>query len=1155
MSKCMKGWRQGRVQSRCSVLAVSALSSVLASLIPVAAQGATLLPGQALQPAIDAAAPGEIIELAAGTYSGAILLRADVTLKGAGDGITVITGAIQVPSVASNVTLSDLTADSLTVTAPDFQLNRSSFNATVQFAGAATAQVTDTTFRGYLASDGSSSVTYSRIHTEQVGFARDTAQATFLDSTFDTYVELQGASNVRIARSILSGAYISGNADATLEDVQASGLLAVRGTGRADVRTSSLSSASLDEGGELRMADSDLNRLSLAIDTNIQATLTDVGPGSVTLGAGSSSNSTLELLLERTQIGDVSLDVRGQLLAHGGGLSGYSFVRDGANATFEDFTFGQYSIVEGSGRATLIDSLVEADLIFKGTSEGSFIGTLSTGGALTLEGSTHVEASAGTDLARVLLRGSGALELQDATLQKLILTVEAGKSAWIDGLQPGLGNGSVALPGPTGGPALELLGGDLRSIQLWIQGDGDVRNSRIDDYMVVEGTAYARLLNTRMDTFALFRGDALATASNCYSGAFLFAQNNALLTWDGGDVANFVEMKDNTVSTLRNTQLNATVETTGSALATFVGVQSTANTVKVRGNSRATFTQGATLYALQVLETGTATVADGHINTLTIDVAEGHDFQADGLKPGLLTAAFGPMTVGPTASLSTTQVDAVSLLNHGTAVLSNSALNGYTFAYPNASTHFTDTALKGVTYLLAGSQNALVGGSIENLFNVAGSTNRFEGVRFTATASAVIGGASHNTFSSCIFERGLTLSDSSVNDLGHINPGPDQSAGGNDFSLITGFFRLANNTPNTVYAQNNTWGSEDPTTLASLIIDQADDASFGPVLFDPFVRANRPPLVGAGDAVSISTLDQESTVLVGTASDPDLDGMSYRWLEGSLVLLDDTPVAGDGTAPLALSGVPFLGAGDHELTLEVTDSYGYIVTSSVIVTLGNSSPMVAANGGGVFAVGEAIVLEGELSDYDGDDIAYSWWMGDTLLFSGQVGTIVEGELVALPAHVLPSGLPVGDHVLTLEADDGVNASVRSTIAVQIADTLPPLLSPVASPSILWPPRGDMRPVVIDTYATDNAGKPVTLSVRVSSNEPKYQSWFGRADWTTPVINQTTGTISLDLRAEPNWNGQVREYVLWIEAKDQAGNSSRSQVSIRVAWRRGMWCDN
>lgn len=1127
---------------------IMAMSTAPLFVLPHEAMAATVLPGQSIQSAIDLAQVGDVISLGAGTYSGNLTLRSGVHLVGNGAN-TVIDGVITVPASADGVNIAGLTANGFSLYGTHLTLNQVVSLGTVQSGGDAGALLVDSTVKGYLAVDGNSLMRLEQTRLEQTAFVRDTGRAELLQPECLSYLEIQGNAVATVSGGQLNGAFISGTAQLSLAGVTSGGNLGLKGQGQLVAEDSTLNLITWEDEGFASLTRVNLNSAAIKVASGLSVLAEEIGPGTIAAGAISAGSSPFGTSLVDVTVGTVSYDISGELLAQGGGLNGYSYVRSTGRAQFEAYDYAQYSIVEGSGLVHFVDSQLRADLIARDSATLTFTGTESLGGAVQLEGAASARVEGGSQLGQVRVRAQSQLNVVDATVHKLILTVEAGRSLVLDGLHPGLLSGEVGTPGALGGPALSFIAGTVDSLQLWVQGEANVLNTTVDDYLVVEGGGQAQLENARMQSVGVVRGSGNLSCLDCVAGPFFFAEGQATAHFTGGELQNYAELREQAQAFFQQTVLNANLEATAHAVATLQGVSSTSYTLKVRGDSQVSVSQDSTLYGLTVAEHGRLTITGGQVQIFTVDVAAGDDVAISGLKPGLQTGFFGPMVQGPQAQLTGTSLATTSLLVHGQASVQDSQWNGYAFAYENASTQVENTDFLGVTYLLAGSHNSLVGGKVENLFNVQGAITRFDGVRFAAGAAPYFGGSSQNTFQRCIFEKALTLSEASVNDLGLLG-GVNASVGENDFSLIISDLKLINNTANPVNAQNNVWGSEVSTEIAAHIYDQADDALLGPVNFEPFKRKNLPPTVSAGDPLTISSFDQELTVLVGLAADPEAEFMSYRWLEGSLVLLDDTPVAPDGSTPLNLAQVPFLGAGDHALTLEVTDAYGYVVTAQTVLTIGNSAPVVTALGGGVFVEGDAISLEGELSDYDGDLVTYTWYLGSTALSVGAIATVVEGEVVGIPALTLPTGLPVGVHSLVLEATDGVNPGVSAVVTVEVQASAPPTLAPVANPSLLWPPNEQLRPVVIDTFAMDAQGGAVKLSAWVSSNEPRWQARFGQKDWTTPVINDSTGAISLKLRAEANIGMQPRIYTIWITATDKNGKSSTAQATVKVTHARG-----
>lgn len=312
---------------------------------------------------------------------------------------------------------------------------------------------------------------------------------------------------------------------------------------------------------------------------------------------------------------------------------------------------------------------------------------------------------------------------------------------------------------------------------------------------------------------------------------------------------------------------------------------------------------------------------------------------------------------------------------------------------------------------------------------------------------------------------------------------------------------------------------------------------------------NVAPVADAGGNITIAGKDQNSTIVHGMASDPDGDPLTYRWLEGTTELSSWQDVGSNGEAYLDLSTVSPFSLGQHTLTLEVSDGQA---TSSddMILTIDNSAPHAAPTGGGVYGYGDVVSLGGQVSDFDGDTLSYEWLEGVYVITSGTLQTMKGGYPVDLPPYTIYPTL--GSHTYTLRINDGVNADVISDVEVSVTDSTAPTLAPVPDKSILWPPNHKMVAITIEANASDNTGGPVTLTATVSSNEPDSGLWDGDIgpDWTEPVINQSTGIITLQLRAERDGSGNGRVYTITITATDESNNSSNVQLEIIVPHDQG-----
>jgi hypothetical protein len=336
-----------------------------------------------------------------------------------------------------------------------------------------------------------------------------------------------------------------------------------------------------------------------------------------------------------------------------------------------------------------------------------------------------------------------------------------------------------------------------------------------------------------------------------------------------------------------------------------------------------------------------------------------------------------------------------------------------------------------------------------------------------------------------------------------------------------------------------------------LFLQRTDSTGYGELAeFDALGEsANTSPTANAWDNLSISSEDQGITVIQGTATDPDNDTLTFKWLEG-MTELSTGNVGTNGEAYLDLGTVSYFSIGEHTLTLEVSDGQA-ISTDDMILTVDNSAPHAAPIGGGTYEIFSDVIVRGDVSDFDGDLLSYVWREGSDILASDFQNTVQGGNPVKLPDHTF-TDFTLGLHTITLSVDDGINEPITSNITVNIVDTTVPTLAPVPNKTILWPPNHKMVDIMIEANTSDNSGGQITLSATVSSNEPQDSLEDGDTspDWTEPVIDQENCIIYLQLRSERSGSGDGRIYTITITATDEIGNSSQSHVEIMVPHDKG-----
>jgi len=161
------------------------------------------------------------------------------------------------------------------------------------------------------------------------------------------------------------------------------------------------------------------------------------------------------------------------------------------------------------------------------------------------------------------------------------------------------------------------------------------------------------------------------------------------------------------------------------------------------------------------------------------------------------------------------------------------------------------------------------------------------------------------------------------------------------------------------------------------------------------------------------------------------------------------------------------------------------------------------------------------------------------VYTNASGTVNNGDTVTVQQTSSGSYLTTTVATLTI---GGVSDTFSVTTKVKSIISL----NPVADKTTLWPPNNKMVAVSIQANAGDTAGGPVTLTAKVSCNEPAKRG----LDWTEPVINQKTGVISLSVRATRLGNRTGRIYTITITATGTEGNSATKKITITVPHDQG-----
>ncbi len=137
---------------------------------------------------------------------------------------------------------------------------------------------------------------------------------------------------------------------------------------------------------------------------------------------------------------------------------------------------------------------------------------------------------------------------------------------------------------------------------------------------------------------------------------------------------------------------------------------------------------------------------------------------------------------------------------------------------------------------------------------------------------------------------------------------------------------------------------------------------------------NEPPVADAGPDLTVFIMDIASTVIDGTATDPDEgDSLQYQWFEGEIAFTLPTDVGANGEAPLDLGTIlpQYLDVGIHTLTLEVEDGTDIVPDDMVLKIIpqidikpGSYPNSLNINGHGVIPVAIMGSANLDVSDVD-----------------------------------------------------------------------------------------------------------------------------------------------------------------------------------------------
>ena len=135
---------------------------------------------------------------------------------------------------------------------------------------------------------------------------------------------------------------------------------------------------------------------------------------------------------------------------------------------------------------------------------------------------------------------------------------------------------------------------------------------------------------------------------------------------------------------------------------------------------------------------------------------------------------------------------------------------------------------------------------------------------------------------------------------------------------------------------------------------------------------------------------------------------------------------------------------------------------------------------------------------------------------------------------------IGSRTVTCTAKDAALNSSTKSFTVTVSDTLPPIITAVATPpTLLWSPNKMMTPVTVSGKITD---------INLKSASYKVVDEYGKVQPSGTITVAANGNYSFIVSLEAYRNGNDddgRRYTITVTAVDQGNRSATAQAIVMV----------
>jgi hypothetical protein len=314
-----------------------------------------------------------------------------------------------------------------------------------------------------------------------------------------------------------------------------------------------------------------------------------------------------------------------------------------------------------------------------------------------------------------------------------------------------------------------------------------------------------------------------------------------------------------------------------------------------------------------------------------------------------------------------------------------------------------------------------------------------------------------------------------------------------------------------------------------LTVDDGNNITFDDVTVD-VTADDDAPTVAAGPNQTVRGTD--SVQLTATGSDQENQTLRYRWTQVSgpaVTLSDDRAANPTFRAPNVSDGAVLV------FRIAATDGTNVATDLVRVDVLPNAAPEVQVVGTTTAGINEAVALQANARDADGDALTYRWTQ-----ISGPVVTLAANDRANLtfltPTVVTPTAL-----LFQVEVSDGRASSVQ-VVAVNVEPPAAPVTGPTTTSTTsatTVPAATEARESVAVATTQETSSTPSPAAVTPSLRPAAAES-----------VPSTTTTTSTDLvesiLGQGNAPGAATESVGLESSSFEPRGASRSSTSVLAA---------